>query len=68
MLDRLNTTWELLNEPFVSGWKGKAGEILKTETGPPLRLLCRLQHDGGGMLFLISGTLYTTFPIAVQLH
>ena len=26
----------------------------------------QLQHDGGGMLFRISGTLYITFLIAVR--
>jgi len=51
------------NEPFVSGLKGKAGEVLKIGTVPPLRLVCRLQHDGGGMLFRISGTLYITFRL-----
>ncbi len=43
-----------------------AGEVLKIETVSPLRLVRRLQHDGGGMLFRKSGPLYITFLMAIQ--
>src|SRR3954468_11595411 len=39
--------------------RGRQGRFLKIETGPPLRLLCRQQHDGGGMLFGYQVLLYT---------